>query len=233
MSSLLDPTVDEYTHGVACHFSTLRNPTVLDRLKLGAGKANSSLSVQINTGTINVSSAQRPTTQFAACDVHIRLHGKKDVYLLLGNGVAVPYAFESRLFAVEFMGAVHLVQHIEALKTATPLPSAAFDAMLKEQMKCTMEFAREMWSLAMWSQLYPYSGLVEGLGQAVDLLQRNQLLQLADLLHAVYLQFHSLTAINKVADANHPVYYRASHMTLLVAKVKALQLHTALYLEKS
>ncbi|ETV96911.1 hypothetical protein H310_09776 [Aphanomyces invadans] len=234
VSALLGPSLEKRAtdHGVACHFSTLYNPTVLDRLNIGPGKAKTSLSVQVTTGTITIAGQSRPSAQYAACDVHIRLHGKKEVYLLLGKrgALAEPYTFESRLFAVEFLGAVHLVQHMEALKSASPLPMVVHDAILKDQMMCTLFFAREMWTLAMWNQLYPYSGLVDSLAQAVELLEQQQLEQLSDILHAVYFNFHAFTAINRVTDANHELYYRASHMTLLVAKVKALQLHVALYM---
>ncbi|KAF0719889.1 Aste57867_721 [Aphanomyces stellatus] len=210
--------------GVACHFTAVREASVLDRLHLKNAKGTTHLGVQINTGMVTVGAQS-----IHACDLHIRIHGKKDVFLVLARGVSVPYTFPSRLFAVEFMGAVHLVQHLEALKSPAALPHVTHDAMLKEQMACTLEFAKEMWTLALWNQLYPYCGLVDSLRSASDFLARGLVGKTAMALQDVYQQFYVHTAITKVADGSRDAYYRASHMTLLVAKVKALQLHLALY----
>ncbi|KAF0721797.1 hypothetical protein Ae201684_018904 [Aphanomyces euteiches] len=231
LSSILDCNVDAkpaFEHGVACHFTALENPSLMERIGV-SHKAKTHLSVQINTGRIALVTQYR-RMEFSVCDVHFRLHGKKDVFFIIAGAPAEPYTFASRLFAVEFTGGLQLVQHINALKTATALPDASHDMMLKEQVLSTLEFGREMWTLAMWNKLYPYSGLVQDLQSAAALLDQGNWVEVDAAFKTIYDNFHMHAAINKVTDGRHPSYYRPSHMTLLMAKVKALRIHLALYI---
>ncbi|OQR95963.1 hypothetical protein ACHHYP_00001 [Achlya hypogyna] len=237
--SPVDPARDR---GIACVFSALEDPTFLDKLQRSAAlkKAPTSLLVRLDKGVVSY------LPPHASCVQHLPLlhttyvrHGKRDVRMLArGNDVVKTFAFAAPIHAVEFVGAIDLLQHMDHLRQPRYLPDDT-DPVLYKQLRATLEFATEMWTLALWQQLWPYSRLLESLTMALSLLRPSgpcptaaELEQLRGLLDAAHDDFLPHASMHTMDDA--PVldgtkYYRASYVSLLVAKLRVLAIHVEFY----
>ncbi|KAH9123550.1 hypothetical protein AeMF1_005480 [Aphanomyces euteiches] len=196
-SVLLDPEERQQQTTSPCSigtaFSATSNPSLLDRFNIGH---------------------QKPNTK----NVLLELVGKKTVRIRHSKSEQL-YAFDNRVLAVEFVGAVQLVQHISALRSSEKAQG------LLEQLKNTLEFAEEMWTLALWSKLFPYARLVESLESAVTFVLAGDHNTAFDLLDALHGRFYPHASVHKAIHDDGSVYFQPTHMALLAAKIRAVVVH--------
>ncbi|KAF0708116.1 hypothetical protein As57867_006431, partial [Aphanomyces stellatus] len=115
-TGLYSRTTTPSSDPIGCSFSATPNPTLLDKLRRNH-KNQTTLYVQIDSGTVSMSNQGSTTTVATASNVHVALSGKKEVQIKVNEAPFVPYAFDCQLSAVEFVGTIHLIQHIETLKS--------------------------------------------------------------------------------------------------------------------
>ncbi|KAF0692716.1 Aste57867_16227 [Aphanomyces stellatus] len=153
----------------------------------------------------------------------------------------VSYEFAQALDAAEFLATLHLIQHIALLRALAHRKSrrtdARQDAALAAHLQQTAAFAETMWTLAFWKELYPYSRVRETLEDAQRSLhdEDGALYDVQDQLASLFDQFYAHATLTEVDECdsagNGPSrrHFRASHVALFVAKIKALQAHVAMY----
>ncbi|EQC41770.1 hypothetical protein SDRG_00633 [Saprolegnia diclina VS20] len=226
--------------GIATTFTVVKDPNLMDKMKLksaASSKNKAELFVRIDVGTITIT-AQGATTDIAIAqgctDVHLR--GRRSVIVATRQGHDhTTLAFSDRLSAVEFCGCVGLIQHIEHLREPRYLAeSLNHDASMLKYTRLTLAFAEEMWTLAMWRELWPYSNVLSALRSVLAALPDATNVQRVRAINAtlaeVHDQFYGHAAINFFMEKDGVRYYRASYVALLVAKIKALQTHLAFYM---
>ncbi|CAK4071804.1 unnamed protein product [Aphanomyces euteiches] len=220
-SVLLDPEERQQQTTSPCSigtaFSATSNPSLLDRFNIGHQKPNTKIFVEISSGLISIASCDS-TAVVAANQVCVELVGKKTVRIRRSKSEQL-YTFDNRVLAVEFVGAVQLVQHISALRSSEKAQG------LLEQLKNTLEFAEEMWTLALWSKLFPYARLVESLESAVTFVLAGDHNTAFDLLDALHGRFYPHASVHKAIHDDGSVYFQPTHMALLAAKIRAVVVH--------
>ncbi|KAF0719891.1 Aste57867_723 [Aphanomyces stellatus] len=213
---------------IGCFFKVVPNPTLLDKWR-SVHKHTATLFVQIDSGVVSISNHGRTATATAA-DVRVVLCGKKEVQIQIEKAAPVLYAFDCELSTIEFIGAVHLIQHIEALQSnQTDADDAKHDMVLMRQLQQTLQYATEMWSLALWHQLFPYSPLLPSLDATIVSVQQNNVRRAKTFVDDLHAQFYIEASVTKLTELN-TTYFQPSHVALLAAKLEALSLHLDKYL---
>ncbi|EQC29161.1 hypothetical protein SDRG_13034, partial [Saprolegnia diclina VS20] len=241
--SPVDPT---HERSIACLFTVLEDPTFFDKLHWTSAlkKAETRVLVRLDKGCLTYLPPSAASPQYLptmhTCFVR---HGKRQVQLVArGSDVIKTFAFASPLQATEFCGAVHLLQHLDHLRQPRYLPKDS-DPELYKQLHYTLEFATDMWTQALWQQLWPYSRLLELLASGLSLLRKSQptpsrsvlkqLLAILDEVHDDFFPHASLRTMSTDetrAMLDDVKCYRASYVALLVGKIQALTIHVELYL---
>ncbi|OQS05795.1 kinase [Thraustotheca clavata] len=204
--------------GIASSFTALKNPTFVDKLIWKTSKHHVhlvQLFVRIDVGMITVTENGKATDIAVAqhC-TEIKLTRRRDVRIITRQGhVQVKYAFADRLSAVEFCGCVELIQHIDHLREARSIPETInFDKNMTKYTKATLNFAKEMWTLAMWRELWPYSGLLTSLESVLDKISTatstTEVRAIDTILTEIHDQFYPHATINFLDDQDGIRYYR-------------------------
>ncbi|ETV96913.1 hypothetical protein H310_09778 [Aphanomyces invadans] len=214
---------------IGADFDVVPNPTILDKLKLHRSHM-ASFFVRIDTGAVSLTQ-NGFATSVAPCDLHLDAAGKKEVRVKGPQSPEfVPYTFDSPLLAAEFVGAIHLNQHIHALRNKVCVCACpAHDMVLLEHVTNTVWYADQMWTLALWNHLFPYSNMLELLESAGGLLRHGHAHDAKVIFEDLHDQFFSHAAVNKMGTSDGQKYYRPSQIALFVAKLRALCVHCANY----
>ncbi|KDO32330.1 hypothetical protein SPRG_02809 [Saprolegnia parasitica CBS 223.65] len=242
LNSILDDSSRSYFEledsarsGVACEFGVVKDPTLMDKL---TGHANhATLLVRIDDGSITTTGHDGEQQRMSTSDLWTKLHGKREVWLGTTSSDDAPtkhhttLAFESRLAAVEFCGAVDLIQHIAYLRQPHRASAMRGDAVLRHHLEATLRFVEEMWTLAMWRELWPYSNMAEILQACLDDLGAIDATpaQVRSRLAEIYDTFYTQANMTLFVERDGVRFYRPSYIGLLVAKVKAAMSHIAMY----
>ncbi|OQS01195.1 hypothetical protein ACHHYP_01775 [Achlya hypogyna] len=225
--------------GIASSFTVVKDPDFMDKMKLtpnATSKKKAELFVRIDVGSITMT-AQGATTNIAVAQscTSVELHGRRSVHVTTRQGhERATLAFNDRISAVEFCGCTELIQHIEHLRNPRYLAETLnFDKNMLQYTRATLRFAKEMWALAMWRELWPYSNLLPALQSVLKKLPSATSLakvrEIDAILSEMHDQFYSHAAITFFVEQDGVRYYRASYVALLVAKLKALKTHIAFY----
>ncbi|EQC41771.1 hypothetical protein SDRG_00634 [Saprolegnia diclina VS20] len=220
--------------GVACEFGVLKDPTLMDKL---TGHANhATIFVRLDDGSITTTAHNGEPEHLATSDLWATLYGKREVRLgsTSSDDAATKHhttlAFESRLAAVEFCGAVDLIQHVAYLRHPHRANAMSSDAVLRHHLEATLRFVDEMWTLAMWRELWPYSNMAEILHACLDDLSANAPPpQVRGRLEDIYDTFYTEATMTLFAERDGVRFFRPSYIGLLVAKLKAAMSHITLY----
>ena len=233
---------------LACEFSVLTDPSMLEKLKLlPVDKTN--LFVVIDEGILSFTTFQGSHTEINVDDVvAAAVTGKKNAILVRNRHhlskrtrhqeIATKIRFDHRLGALEFCATVHLMQHISYLKRFAGFDRVKNvvlvnnDLMLSTQVKNTLDYAKAMWKYGLWKELWPYCGIIESLQKISALISDGHIesLNMADaILTKLYEQFNAQSTINFMMEQNGIRYYRGSYITTLVSKLCAVRHHLAYY----
>ncbi|KAF0708023.1 hypothetical protein As57867_006455, partial [Aphanomyces stellatus] len=102
---------------VVCSLQATPNPTIMDRLHPQSAKASATLTVLISYAVLSIQH-HNCTTNLTASEIDVEMRGTKEVVLRSSSTNSIRYAFATRLEAIEFVGAVNLIQHLDALQDA-------------------------------------------------------------------------------------------------------------------
>ncbi|OQS01174.1 hypothetical protein ACHHYP_01774 [Achlya hypogyna] len=247
LNSILDDSssyfdLDHTEHSksaVACEFCVVKDPSLLEKLMV-VPKNQVQVLVRIDDGSMSMTTNDGDRISVATHDLWVQLRGKREVWMGSKSSDDSPkhhttLAFESRIAAVEFCAAVDLVQHIGHLRHPGKLPfPAANDAVLRRHLQSMLKFVEEMWVLAQWRELWPYSNMTEIIHDALEALDAAEtagdVAAMRTPLAELYNTFYAQANITFFAERDDIRYYRPSYIGLLVAKLKALLSHLAFYL---
>ncbi|CAK4608834.1 unnamed protein product [Aphanomyces euteiches] len=219
---------------IGCRFVVVKSSarTLFSLFSTHREASPSVLFLSVNAGTIAIQDdTQDVETDIA--DVHVELKGKKQIELVLqreGGCVMATYGLEHRVQAIECIGTIHFMQHAAYLQTTkrSQFSNVFHDSILVTHMQHTIDFASEMWTSAMWNVLYPYSRISDVLRDAQSALVATDVRQAVLHLNALLDEFYALASFSDESDA--PRHLHASYLTLLLAKIKALEVHIELYI---
>ncbi|OQR99576.1 hypothetical protein THRCLA_21814 [Thraustotheca clavata] len=228
----------ERERGILCEFTVVQNPSFMEKLNWNSSvkKSTTRLYVRMDNGTISIGSVGHIPKQLSSGPFTVIRQGKKDIRLSsINSAIEHTFIFSNAINAIECHAAVHLIQHINYLQNPDNFPQTVYeDKMFSEQLEATLSYAQDMWQLALWHQLWPYSHLLEYLTTASSLLQTpNNLHQIHAHLSEIYDEFYPhamIYAIDNIPSKENVKFYRASYVALLVAKLKALLTHIEYYI---
>ncbi|KAF0719890.1 Aste57867_722 [Aphanomyces stellatus] len=208
---------------VLCVFTAVKNPGLLDKLHLHGVKSSAHLTVLISHTTLSIEH-NGVTSDLPASDIGaVELRGEKDVVLHFAPAHQDRFGFASHLDAVEFVGAVQLIQHVDVLRQASSDSSSIF----LQHVKNTHEYAEQLWSLVLWKESYTYFDFVETLEIVLKEMDQEavDMESIQETLAALCSRFAKQVLPEKTVEVDSVMHVSISPLGVLVAKVKALQLH--------
>ncbi|KAF0702980.1 hypothetical protein DYB37_013572 [Aphanomyces astaci] len=208
----LDSTLDD--DRVVCVFHVSQPPTTI--------LSSSILTVYISEASVTIDHHNK-TAAISAAELRVEQLSERAVVLHCADQKStVHLEFTSPLEALHFVGAVHLIQHIDALRHP-PLQVCT----LEHQLKLTLEYAENLWALDLWKQSASYYSFVETLTCAAQELTCDDvhLGAVQKMLDALCDRFSSDASFDQTIEMDG--YYCISPLLVLLAKVKALSKHVS------